>query len=99
MPKFLSCNWPGINIFYLTNRYLDSPDSIGHLDVYLGLIQTFDSGVLCTICFVLSMSFAQGAGNYIFTLFDNFSGTIPLLVIALCEVLAVAYCYGLRRYF
>jgi hypothetical protein len=43
------------------------------------------------------MCFAQGAGNYIFTLFDNFSGTMPLLVIALCEVLAVSYCYGLRR--
>ena len=47
---------------------------------------------------VISLCFAQGAGNYIFTLFDNFSGSIPLLVIALCECLAIAYVYGLRKF-
>ena len=55
------------------------------------------SGVLCTVCTLISLCFAQGAGNYIFTLFDNFSGTIPLLVIALCECLSISYVYGLRK--
>ena len=46
---------------------------------------------------VLSFAFAHGAGNYIFTLFDNFAGSVPLLVIALFECLAVSYVYGLKR--
>lgn len=37
-------------------------------------------GLLCILCFMISLVFSHGAGNYIFTLFDNFSGTIPLLV-------------------
>ena len=57
----------------------------------------FVSGVICFVCLIVSLIFAQGAGNYVFTLFDNFSGSIPLLIIALCECIAVSYCYGLRR--
>lgn len=44
------------------------------------------------------MIFAHGAGNYIFVLFDSFSGNIPLLIIALCEVIGVAYIYGIKQY-
>ena len=43
------------------------------------------------------MMFANGAGNYIFTVFDNFSANIPLLVIALFECVGVAYFYGLQQ--
>ena len=49
------------------------------------------------MCLVLSLAFSHGAGNYIFTLFDNFAGSVPLLVIALFECIAVAYFYGLKR--
>lgn len=44
------------------------------------------------------MMFAHGAGNYIFILFDSFSGNVPLLIIAFFEVIGVAYIYGLSRY-
>ena len=44
------------------------------------------------------MAFCHGAGNYIFTLFDNFAGSVPLLVIALAECLSIAYVYGLKRF-
>ena len=54
-------------------------------------------GIVCVVCFILSLAFSHGAGNYIFTLFDNFAGSVPLLVIALAECLAVAYVYGLKR--
>ena len=57
----------------------------------------FYTGIVCTICLVLSMAFSHGAGNYIFTLFDNFAGSVPLLVIALAECLSIAYVYGLKR--
>ena len=42
--------------------------------------------------------FCHNAGNYTFTIYDNFCGSIPLLVIALFECLGVAYCYGLQRF-
>ncbi len=66
----------------------------------LAILKFFFSlpGVVCVVCFAISLVFSQGAGNYIFTLFDNFAGSVPLLVIALSECLAVAYVYGLRRY-
>lgn len=50
------------------------------------------------MCASLSMMFAHGAGNYIFVLFDQFSGNVPLLIIAFCEVIGVAYVYGLSRF-
>lgn len=53
---------------------------------------------LCAMCCALSMIFTHGAGNYIFTLFDDFSGNVPLLIIAFFECIAVSYFYGLDRY-
>lgn len=55
------------------------------------------AGLICGSCLLLSMSFSHGAGNYVFTMFDNFSGSVPLLVIALFECIAVSYIYGLKR--
>jgi len=56
------------------------------------------TGLICGTCCILSLVFANGAGNYIFTIFDNFSANIPLLVIALFECVGVAYFYGLQRF-
>jgi solute carrier family 6 amino acid/orphan transporter-like 15/16/17/18/20 len=57
----------------------------------------FITGVLCLLCCTISMAFAHGAGNYVFILFDNFSGNFPLLIIAFFECIGVAYVYGLKR--
>ena len=46
----------------------------------------------------MSMMFCHNAGNYTFTIYDNFCGSIPLLVIALFECIGVAYFYGLQRW-
>ena len=46
----------------------------------------------------MSLMFCHNAGNYTFTIYDNFCGSIPLLVIALFECLGVAYFYGLQRF-
>ncbi|MPC99587.1 Sodium- and chloride-dependent transporter XTRP3 [Portunus trituberculatus] len=51
----------------------------------------------CTVCCTISMAFAHGAGNYVFILFDDFSGNIPLLIVAFFECVSVSYVYGLRR--
>jgi len=54
------------------------------------------TGTLCGFCFIVSLCFAQSVGGYVFTIFDDFSGNIPLLLIALFEVIGVVYFYGLR---
>ena len=55
------------------------------------------TAIICVTCCLISMVFAHGAGNYIFILFDDFSGNIPLLIVAFFECVSVSYVYGLRR--
>ncbi|XP_057683958.1 sodium-dependent neutral amino acid transporter B(0)AT1-like [Corythoichthys intestinalis] len=55
-------------------------------------------GVTCAVSFALGIIFATRSGNYWLALFDNFAGSIPLLVIGLCEMVAVIYIYGIDRF-
>lgn len=55
------------------------------------------AAVLCLVSLLLSFCFADSAGPYIFVLFDEYSGNIPLLIIALGELLGLTYMYGLKR--
>ncbi|KAL4235363.1 hypothetical protein ACF0H5_006999 [Mactra antiquata] len=54
--------------------------------------------LVCGVSFILSLCFANQAGPYVFVLFDEYSGNIPLLIVALFQVLAVSYIYGLKRF-
>ncbi|XP_071515270.1 sodium-dependent neutral amino acid transporter B(0)AT3-like isoform X2 [Panulirus ornatus] len=56
------------------------------------------SALVCFICFVISLIFTHGAGNYIFQLFDSFAGNIPLLMIGLLECVGVSFVYGIKRF-
>ncbi|KAM7372944.1 hypothetical protein PAMP_007832 [Pampus punctatissimus] len=55
-------------------------------------------GLTCLISFALGLIFATRSGNYWLALFDNFAGSIPLLVIGFCEMIAVIYIYGIDRF-
>uniref|UniRef100_A0A8C5EID8 Transporter n=1 Tax=Gouania willdenowi TaxID=441366 RepID=A0A8C5EID8_GOUWI len=55
-------------------------------------------GLTCLVSFALGLIFAQGSGTYWLALFDNFAGSIPLLVIGFCEMFAVVYIYGIDRF-
>ncbi|KAB0793138.1 hypothetical protein PPYR_12758 [Photinus pyralis] len=72
--------------------------SIVDMKLFPNLRKEILTGALCLSCCLISMGFAHGAGSYVFVLFDNFSGNFPLLIIALCECLAVSYVYGLKRF-
>lgn len=54
-------------------------------------------GLTCLISFALGLIFAQRSGNHWLGLFDNFAGSIPLLVIGFCEMISVIYIYGVDR--
>lgn len=57
------------------------------------------TGIICAVSLVISLfAFAHGAGSYIFAIFDEFASNFSLVLIALFELLAISYIYGLRRF-
>ncbi|XP_028288783.1 sodium-dependent neutral amino acid transporter B(0)AT1-like [Parambassis ranga] len=56
------------------------------------------TGIVCLSSFVIALIFALRSGNYWLALFDGYAGSIPLLIIAFCEMTAVAYLYGMDRF-
>ncbi|XP_061429432.1 sodium-dependent neutral amino acid transporter B(0)AT3-like [Lethenteron reissneri] len=56
------------------------------------------TGVLCLACMLLGLVFTLSSGNYWLTVFDNYAGSVPLLVIAFFEVIGVIYLYGYDRF-
>ena len=44
------------------------------------------------------VAFAHGAGSYVFAIFDEYAGSFSLVLIALFELLAISFVYGLKRF-
>nr|XP_060630605.1 sodium-dependent neutral amino acid transporter B(0)AT1-like [Anolis sagrei ordinatus] len=56
------------------------------------------TGLICVVSFWIAIIFVLNSGNYWLALFDNFAGSIPLLIIAFCEMFSVVYIYGIDRF-
>ncbi|XP_018424357.1 PREDICTED: sodium-dependent neutral amino acid transporter B(0)AT3-like isoform X3 [Nanorana parkeri] len=56
------------------------------------------SGLICLISFLFSLIFTMGSGNYWLQIFDTFTGSLTLLIVVFCEVIAVTYVYGIERF-
>lgn len=56
------------------------------------------TGTICAVSFLIALIFVLRSGNYWLALFDNFAGSIPLLIIAFCEMFSVVYIYGIDRF-
>ncbi|GAB1603766.1 sodium- and chloride-dependent transporter XTRP3-like isoform X1 [Argonauta hians] len=56
------------------------------------------SGVLCLFSFLVGIVFTLNSGAYWVELFDFFSGTFALMIVAFLEILAVAYKYGINNF-
>ncbi|XP_065204180.1 sodium-dependent neutral amino acid transporter B(0)AT3 isoform X2 [Planococcus citri] len=72
--------------------------SIVDMKLFPNLRKEILTGALCSFCCLISMCFAHGAGSYVFTLFDDFSGNFPLLIIAFFECIAISYVYGVKKF-
>ncbi|XP_003969076.1 sodium-dependent neutral amino acid transporter B(0)AT1-like [Takifugu rubripes] len=55
-------------------------------------------GITCLVSFLFGLIFAMRSGNYWLALFDNFAGSIPLLIIGFSEMVSVVYIYGIDRF-
>ncbi|XP_060110360.1 sodium-dependent neutral amino acid transporter B(0)AT1-like [Heteronotia binoei] len=56
------------------------------------------TGLICVGSFLIAIIFVLRSGNYWLALFDNFAGSIPLLIIAFFEMFSVVYIYGIDRF-
>ena len=60
-------------------------------------LSSLPPAIVCVAMFVLSIPFMIGNGVYLFELFDQFAGTIPLLFIGFFEFIAVGWVYGVDK--
>uniref|UniRef100_A0A3P8YAU7 Transporter n=1 Tax=Esox lucius TaxID=8010 RepID=A0A3P8YAU7_ESOLU len=52
----------------------------------------------CALGFVIGLLFTQRSGNYFVTMFDDYSATLPLIIVVVFETFAVAWVYGADRF-
>ncbi|XP_075993817.1 sodium-dependent neutral amino acid transporter B(0)AT2 [Genypterus blacodes] len=53
----------------------------------------------CVLAFCIGLTFVQRSGNYFVAMFDDYSATLPLLIVVILENVAVAWCYGIDKFF
>ncbi|KAF5897546.1 sodium-dependent neutral amino acid transporter B(0)AT2 [Clarias magur] len=53
----------------------------------------------CLLAFCIGLLFVQRSGNYFVSMFDDYSATLPLLIVVFLENLAVAWVYGTDKFF
>ncbi|XP_015274020.1 PREDICTED: orphan sodium- and chloride-dependent neurotransmitter transporter NTT5 [Gekko japonicus] len=52
----------------------------------------------CVVGFLFGLLFVQRSGSYFVAMFDDYSATLPLLIVVACEAFAVAWVYGADRF-
>ncbi|KAM9414549.1 sodium-dependent neutral amino acid transporter B(0)AT3-like isoform 2-T2 [Salvelinus alpinus] len=56
------------------------------------------TAIICLILFLVALIFTMGSGNYWLEVFNSYVGSVPFLIIAFFEIIAVAYVYGIGRF-
>lgn len=51
----------------------------------------------CVLAFSIGLLFVQRSGNYFVTMFDDYSATLPLLIVVILENVAIAWFYGIDK--
>ncbi|KAF3706169.1 Sodium-dependent neutral amino acid transporter B(0)AT2 [Channa argus] len=53
----------------------------------------------CVLAFSIGLLFVQRSGNYFVAMFDDYSATLPLLLVVILENVAIAWFYGIDKFF
>ncbi|KAM6974334.1 inactive sodium-dependent neutral amino acid transporter B(0)AT3 [Tautogolabrus adspersus] len=56
------------------------------------------TAIICLISFLTALIFTLGSGNYWVEVFNNYVGSVPLLIIALFEFIGVIYIHGMKNF-
>ena len=54
-------------------------------------------GILVVVSMTIGLLFCTRAGSYWLDIFNNYAGSIPLLVVAFIEITTIAWFYGLKK--
>ncbi|KAK2820215.1 hypothetical protein Q5P01_023174 [Channa striata] len=52
----------------------------------------------CIVSFLIGLVFAQRCGNYFVTMFDDYSATLPLIIVVVFQTIGVSWIYGADRF-
>ncbi|XP_076008348.1 sodium-dependent neutral amino acid transporter B(0)AT2-like isoform X2 [Genypterus blacodes] len=52
----------------------------------------------CTLGFLIGLLFTQRCGNYFVMMFDDYSATLPLIIVVVFETFSVSWLYGADRF-
>ncbi|XP_029945855.1 sodium-dependent neutral amino acid transporter B(0)AT2 isoform X1 [Salarias fasciatus] len=64
----------------------------------LGRHRTLLTVSSCALGFVIGLLFTQRSGNYFVTMFDDYSATLPLIIVVIFETVSVSWVYGTERF-
>lgn len=64
----------------------------------LGRHRTLLTVCSCALGFLLGLLFTQRSGNYFVMMFDDYSATLPLVIVVIFETISVAWVYGTDRF-
>ncbi|XP_047428732.1 sodium-dependent neutral amino acid transporter B(0)AT2 isoform X2 [Mugil cephalus] len=64
----------------------------------LGRHRTLLTVSSCALGFVIGLLFTQRSGNYFVTMFDDYSATLPLVIVVIFETISVSWVYGTDRF-
>ncbi|XP_067332841.1 sodium-dependent neutral amino acid transporter B(0)AT2 isoform X2 [Channa argus] len=64
----------------------------------LGRHRTILTVCSCALGFMIGLLFTQRSGNYFVTMFDDYSATLPLVIVVIFETISVAWVYGTDRF-
>ncbi|KAM9838295.1 sodium-dependent neutral amino acid transporter B(0)AT3-like [Aulostomus maculatus] len=56
------------------------------------------TAILCLISFLVALIFSLGSGNYWVEVFNSYVGSVPLLIIALFEIVGAIYVHGMKNF-
>ncbi|XP_062847599.1 solute carrier family 6 member 16b [Trichomycterus rosablanca] len=52
----------------------------------------------CVLAFLIGLIFTQRCGNYFVLMFDDYSATLPLIIVVVFQTVAIAWIYGAERF-
>lgn len=55
------------------------------------------TAIAVLVMFLIGISFVAGNGYYVFQIFDGYAASLPLLIVAFFQCIAVAWIYGNDR--
>ncbi|KAG9342858.1 hypothetical protein JZ751_015065, partial [Albula glossodonta] len=64
----------------------------------LGRHKTLLTVFSCALGFLIGLLFTQRCGNYFVTMFDDYSATLPLIIVVVFEAFSVSWLYGADRF-